>query len=258
MAEVKKKLPRLDEKVYKRIVSLNPVLIAIPGGPKERLSKGIIALKDAVNTGNEVVYALHESMVHLQKYKQGCPDGPAKFKDIFYSKYYVDDAALRIYPAGEHLAEFVIDFMGIDIIELQNVPDGKKKISKASRLGTYLQKEKQDHDITKLLQKLISNKNWKKAIEYRNKWVHDQPPLLEGMGIQYKRRNRWEKYSSTKYRLHFGGGDKPEYKIDELVETLIKATDAFWKLVSALAQMLFIRLGTIKESFEKKNLNRAT
>ncbi len=247
-AEIKSKLPVKIGEVYEQVIRLTPPFVALPGGPKERLSRAVVCLQDAAGMGQEVVYALSEALAHIAWYRDEHPAAPKQLEAVFFGKYYADDATLRLYAAGEDVAEFVIDFIGMDRRDLTNSKT-KKKESKASKLGAYLLRKKPKERITKLLQKLINNGDWKKAMDYRNTWVHAQPPTIEGTGIVYKRKLRWEK-QGCKYKLTFGGGDKPDYNLDELLEVFIRATHGFGELLADLSEMLFARLGEIKKRFE--------
>ena len=58
-------------------------------------------------------------------------------------------------------------------------------------VADYLEREMPNTKITKSMQDLMASKEWNSTIGYRNQWVHNQPPLIQGVGIVYERRNRW-------------------------------------------------------------------
>jgi hypothetical protein len=59
---------------------------------------------------------------------------------------------------------------------------------------------------------------WQRTIEYRDTWVHQQPPIVKGTGITYKRERRWKQSKTgNSYELGIGGGDEGEYSIDDLL-----------------------------------------
>ena len=90
--------------------------------------------------------------------------------------------------------------------------------------------ERPDDEISKSLQRLITSKDWNATIEYRNKWVHNQPPLISGVGIVYERRNRWI-VSDDAIAVTFGGGDKPHNSIEELLGSVQRSTLLFSEVV---------------------------
>ena len=77
---------------------------------------------------------------------------------------------------------------------------------------------------------------------YRNKWVHEQPPTVAGMGIVYKRGKRWKPLPNGGYTLGIGGGDEPEYSPEDLVgfikPVIFKFTDTFTSVVEFYTGLL--------------------
>jgi hypothetical protein len=61
--------------------------------------------------------------------------------------------------------------------------------------------------------------------------VHEQPPLVEGRGIVHERRKRWKVTDKGKF-LSFGGGDKPQYSIDDLISFVQPATFLFAEVLT--------------------------
>ena len=95
--------------------------------------------------------------------------------------------------------------------------------------------ERPDDEISKSLQRLITSKDWNATIEYRNKWVHNQPPLISGVGIVYERRNRWI-VSDDAIAVTSGGGDKPHHSIEELLGSVQRSTFLFSELVRVVVR----------------------
>ena len=80
-------------------------------------------------------------------------------------------------------------------------------------------------------------------MDYRNRWVHEQPPTVAGMGIVFNRGKRWDTLPDGKCCLTIkGGGDKPEYSVEDLVEfikpTTFKFTDTFISVVEFYMELL--------------------
>lgn len=103
-------------------------------------------------------------------------------------------------------------------------------------------REKQPtHAITQAIQKLWVQGRWKNTMDYRNTWVHNQPPLIEGLGIVYERKERWEKTEFGAI-LNFDEGDVPKYNVDSLIEMVSVSSHAFVTLLKELADIFFEEL----------------
>ena len=89
-------------------------------------------------------------------------------------------------------------------------------------------------------------KEWCATIKYRNRWVHEQPPTVKGLGIVYKRKKnetRWKPLSTGKgYTLEVVGGDVPEYSIEELIgfiqPAMFQFTDTLTSVVNFYMKLL--------------------
>lgn len=64
---------------------------------------------------------------------------------------------------------------------------------------------------------------WTEAMKYRSRLVHEQPPLVRGLGISHRRQRRWRKAANGGYYLPFGGGDPPEFNTAALISTCREA-----------------------------------
>ena len=74
------------------------------------------------------------------------------------------------------------------------------------------------------------------TIRYRDEWVHSQPWLVKGLGIVYKRGQRW-KLSANKNNYELGfGGDEPEYSLDDLLKFIQPALAKFTVTTDAVVQ----------------------
>ncbi|MBA7566838.1 hypothetical protein ES708_08536 [subsurface metagenome] len=119
----------------------------------------------------------------------------------------------------------------------------QNRISQQSVVGNFLREQKAHHPITEAVNKLVDLKEWCATINYRNRWVHEQPPTVKGLGIVYKRGRRWKPLLTGKgYTLGIGGGDKPEYSVDKLVKfiqpAMFKFTDTLASVVKFYASLL--------------------
>jgi hypothetical protein len=146
-------------------------------------------LHDALRSIEEATYAFHEILAQRKWYLEK-RETPNETSAIFFSKFYADDVALRLYSAGEHLANAIVLMLEISQHDLRRSRK-KNRIGLQVILGHYLINEQPNNPVTKAILKLVKAKEWLKTIKYRNDWVHNQPPTVEGLGIVYNRRNRW-------------------------------------------------------------------
>ena len=236
-AEITAKVPRAVE-IQSRLL-LPVVLIAMKAGPKKRLDIATVCLHDASEVACEVVYALDQAYASLVWFREVHPQAPLETEACIRGKFYADDAALRLYATAEHIANFIVAFLEIEKSTLG--PYEEKNASHAHVVGKYLMKEMPTHEISMAVKDLLTEKNWGKAMNYRNMWVHEQPPLIEGVGTVYERKGRWTK-TEHGYALGIGGGDKPQYTIDSLLEMVLSTSHALMKLLGTLTEILYARL----------------
>jgi len=151
---------------------------------------------------------------------------------VTLGKFYADDVALRLYAAGEHTANFIVHCVGITEPELQPLKARKNLVSQAGVVGIFMVKERKGHPITEAIKELLDGGIWKKVMDYRNTWVHAQPPLLEGLGIVYAResdaiRPAETTESGAAESFLTAGGDKPGMTVDDLIGQVSEASGRF-------------------------------
>lgn len=207
-----------------------PDSLSIPFSPQSYVPIASVCLREAADTLLNARYALSEVFAHRMWYLDKT-EPPDNISANSFGCYYADDAALRLYSAGEHLANGIIMMLEITDEDLKPYKvkgkQGKERISQQSVVGNYLRRQKVSHPITKAVTKLADSEDWQKTVDYRNRWVHEQPPTVKGLGPVYKRRIRWEPSPTGKGRKLRGGGDKPEYSIDELLGFIQRAMFQF-------------------------------
>ena len=217
-ARVEKELPNVLDV---RTASLNfqPDFISIGFPPDSSLPIAAVCLQDATAMLQEARYALLEALAHIAWHREK-RDPPNESDAVFFGKFYADDAALRIYAAGEHLANAIVNMLGInkEVNDFKKQKLAKKKNvqSKQAIVGNYLIENDPGHKVTKAILKLKNSDEWKKTRKYRDDWVHNKPPIIGGMGIEYERRNRLM-VGSGYIGISFGGGDIPQYSVDDLL-----------------------------------------
>jgi hypothetical protein len=239
IAEIEAKLPKVCFIQRKLLLPID--LLAIKLGPKSTVDISLVNLRDASEVACEVEYALYQALSYYVRL-----DGSnEQDRNLFFqrSKFYVDDAALRLYAAAEHIANFILNFLAIESDRLESYKDNRTSL--ASTIGNFLISEMPSHHVTKAVRDLASESNWQKTILYRNRWVHEQPPLPKEMGIAYKRKSRWQKTHDGNYALGIGLGDSADYTLDELIEMVLSAYSRFAVL---LEKMTNIALDFLKDN----------
>jgi hypothetical protein len=217
------------------------------------LGIALVCLRDAFYRLGNAKIALHNAYIQNIWYKNHAPDSPREVESIFFSKFYLDYVPLLLYAIQEDVAEFIISFLNemTDFQAWKKLPgtlvlfDKKRVESNAGRAGLYLKEKHQNQTITKIIIKLISNKYWKKSIKYRNTWVHQKPPIIEGLGIQHNRESRIIKENGKK-SFGFGGSTVPEYSIEELFEIIRKSIEAAALLMNDLITIIDDKAEEIK------------
>lgn len=203
------------------VLHISPEVVSISFPPESCVPVASVCLQDAYHTIAEARYAMHESLAHELWYRKRRKK-PYEIAAVYFAKYYLDDAALRIYSSGEHLANAILRMMEIARTDLRSYKNGKVSLQVAVK--KYLMAKNPEHPITQALDILVSSGEWNLARCYRNRLVHEQPPTVVGLGITHRREIRWIRSAEEKtWTLRFGGGDKPEYTVQQLQHTFRQA-----------------------------------
>jgi len=253
-ARIYPETPDLSE-LAEMVLSLTPDFLSSLFPHNSHVPLASICFNDALHTLQEASYALSEIFAHRIWYLEK-KDPPNEAAATFFGRFYAADAALRLYSSGE---QFLVDAIKemLEIGEKQLTPYkaeiknrykvngvSQRNISKLEILSDFLTSQASDYTFTNAITNLTSLKEWETTIEYRNRWVHEQPPTVKGLGIVYKRGKRWKLSSKGEYTLGIGGGDKPEYSVEDLVgfikpslfqytETLISVVKFYVELLEA-------------------------
>ncbi|MEZ4868338.1 MAG: hypothetical protein R3C14_43825 [Caldilineaceae bacterium] len=252
LEEINTSLPTLDDRF----------LIATSRGPSidindlikgESLGVALVCLEDAGERFNLVRFSLYEALACLTWYRNESPKAPLEGEAVLTGKFYADYAALLLYAMGEDIAAFIINFLGVDA-QLKNYlqdnePRLKRKnvFSTAAKVGIFMTSQYPNAPITESILALNKDQSWQKAISYRNAWVHEKPPIIHGLGIQYDRRSRVSKDGKS---ISFGGGSEHKYTVDELLRIAISATEASAKTLSALLDIVIKRREGLGEKLD--------
>lgn len=212
------------------------------------LGTSLACLSDAGYRLQEMRLGLHESYACLAWYREEAPQH-TEFEAVLTSKFYVDHIALLLYAAAEDIAAFVVSFLECenDFINFAQGMRNTKVTSNAAKVGMFMSKRFAGHDITNIILTLHQTPQWDQALEYRNRWVHEQPPLVDGLGIQF---NRVSRISPDGTSISFGGGALPEYTVDQLLEIMHQATIAVASCFSRLLDIVIQRREALGEHFE--------
>lgn len=217
-ARVEKELPNVID-VRTASLHLLPDFISMGFPVGSTIPIASVCLQDATSVLQEARYALFEASAHLVWHREKSEPANEKLA-VFFGRFYADDAALRIYATGEHLANAIINMLQIkkELSDFKRLKPAKSKnvVSQQAIVGNYLVVSDPQHEITKVILRLKESEEWKKTRKYRDDWVHGKPPIISGRGIEYERRNRLI-VSSGSIGVSVGGGDEARYSVEDLV-----------------------------------------
>jgi hypothetical protein len=174
-------------------------------------------------------------------YREKSPNKPNEPAAVFTSRFYATAAASCLYASAERLADALIAMFGIDSSRLPT-----SAVSRQAKVAEYLRTEKPGDPITAAVQSLGTSPDWKESRQLRDRWVHEQPLIIGGGGIQYRRRQQWirriEESGGAFDVLDFVGGDEPDYSIDEMVSIVEGALKVFVCLLELVVKSYEQRL----------------
>jgi hypothetical protein len=225
--QIEQRLPGLQE-LQRVTVRFAPGFVAIGCRPDSGLPVAGVCLDDAVRAISWTRFALMEARCYLVWYRDR-HHPPRLIEAAAFARFYADDAALRLYSAGEHLANAILNILSIDSATFN--PSKKQFTSIQGRLARHLKAKFPGQPITESVLSLSKDREWLRAVNYRNKWVHQQPPTMADLGMVYERRNPWTGEPGGPRVLPIGGGDKPSTTIDSLLVTLEAANSRFVKVL---------------------------
>lgn len=228
LQEIGAKLP--DIRPLFKIRSWTPSITSLTcmwtGDVSSALPLAGVCLNDSLSGIMEARCALHEAFACLMWYREKSPSKPNEPAAVFTSRFYATAAASCLYASGERLADTLMAMFGIDPSKLPT-----SAVSRQAKVAQYLRTEKPGDPITAAVQSLGTSPDWMKSRELRDRWVHEQPPIIAGLGIQYRRRQQWIRRIDERGEafdlLDFGGGDEPDYSIDEMLSIVHGALRAF-------------------------------
>jgi hypothetical protein len=210
------------------ILMMSPDSISTNFPPESNVPLTAACLNEINTLLAEARYALGEFYFHLIWYREKCPNKPNEQAAVFFGRFYAIDVASRLYAAGEQLAEAIIYML--EIPDARIAPYRQNRTSLQSIVARFMLTEMPGHAITTAIKELGTLDEWSKTMNYRGKWVHEQPPTVAGLGPVFKKEKRWKKIEEAgmvRYELSVGDGDEPEYRVDELANFLEPALSKF-------------------------------
>ena len=242
------------EEIGSKIPKLSPQILLALSGPGSHIQdmrtgghvgEALVALTDAANRFMNTTLALSEGYACVTWYRELSEKAPDTRAAAHTGKFYADCAALQLYAAAEDIAAFIIFFgdaesdfkLYLADPNIQKLMETLKISSSAAKVGLYMKEKHPKDEITSLVLALNDDQAWKKIMSYRNTWTHRQPPLVEGLGIQYKRESPIMRTDQGAF-MPIGGGDKPEYCIHELLDLVLQAFVAFETLFLELVEIV--------------------
>lgn len=219
---------------------LDPGLLSSAFPHESRVPVACVCFSDVFQTLSAVRYALHEFHAHGRWYRER--NVPNETAAVFFERFYLEDAAFRLYSGGEDLASALQAMLEVQDATLAR--HREKRSSLQAQVGTYLIKERPDDTVTAAVKSLVAAPAWGEAMRFRNEVVHEQAPSMEGFGITYERRQRWEP-TTDGFVLRVGGGDPPRWTSSALATTMHAATRALVTLtIASVARYREILSGT--------------
>lgn len=214
---------------------------------KTNLHISLVCLYDAFRRLEMTVTALYRSyegyVWHKEESKQSVD--LKEFWAVREGKFYADYIVLLLYATAEDFAAFILHFLEIED-EFNNwlkEDSTKKKLEKKgisslqAQVGVFMAENYKAHKITQSILSLRDDEFWNKAMNYRNTWVHEKPPIIEGLGYEYNRGTRL-KIDEGYRSFPIGLGSPTDFKVEELIEVANKATEICAKAASELLEVL--------------------
>ena len=178
MEQIQAGLPRsLD------LQNLNPSLVnpLVALGSEQKKIRAHVRLSQGWHLLNEARSALIESEACKVFYEE-CKPNPVEA--IYRCRFYLDDAALRLYSSCEHLLRCVTFYWGLSLPKSRD--SLLVRVITAAQQSSLLQVS---GDVATSLQRLTGD--WEECKKYRDDWVHNERPGVDGLDweVSFKRWN---------------------------------------------------------------------
>ncbi len=222
-----------------------------------KLGISLVCLRDAYFRLDTSKISLHSAYVQNIYYEKYHDDESSELAAIRFAKHHLDFIPLNLYAFQEDIAEFLIKYNELDDEfgkwkkdpKTELLFEKKRVVSNAAKVGLFLKEKHATSPFTAIISKLVMSNHWKKTIKYRNSWVHEKPPIIEGLGIQHNRESRI-KAEDKRRSFGFGGESKPDYTVQELFEICTKAIELGIKVVNEIISIVDADEPKIKEKIK--------
>jgi hypothetical protein len=114
-----------------------------------------------------------------------------KSSALWFQRYYLDDAALRLYSSCSHILKAIKLYWGLEF--------GKKRRGQTPVIETReaLQKKLPRSRVVIALRAIESSVDWAQCASYRNRWVHEDRPAV--VGLEATSRSTWTRIQGTDF-----------------------------------------------------------
>lgn len=174
-------------------------------GKEERIRDVQIRLENGQHLLNESRYALMEAEAHglwYEKYR----DPPNRVTALFFRRFYLDDASLRLYSSGEYLFKAVRSFWSI--------PENSKGRYLLERVISGARQTSPTPPFVPALERIDNDQAWKENARHRSDWVHNKLHRIEGLDTA-------KRITVTPFRSHEAAG----FTIGQLPVSLVRIED---------------------------------
>jgi hypothetical protein len=211
--------PIYTQELTETISFFNPEAISQHLAPNNKVAIGVVCVNDAYDYLKEAWWLLHNAFC-FHAYIKDLQEN----KCFFIPRIYTDDTCLRLYSSAEHLASTIVAILEID---RKRLPSGRQK-ALAMRLGDYFLTEHPDHKLSVSTRKLISSKQWKTVMKWRNNWAHNKR-IIPTESPEYKRHNLWTKKDKTIFEMFIGPKRQTasDYDLAAILQTTLTALNTY-------------------------------
>jgi hypothetical protein len=137
----------------------------------------------------------------------------SKISALWFQRYYLDDAALRLYSSCSHIHKAIKLYWGLDLGK------GHRGQIPVRETREAVQKRLPRSRVVKALQAIECSGNWALCASYRNKWVHENRPAV--VGLEATRRLTWTRIKGADYEGYdFGYTQLSEVSLERFSDSL--------------------------------------
>lgn len=242
--EIDNKLPSLDTKRIGIATRPNLDINIIDLLNITTVGSGLVACNDAMQRWTQARLALREAYACEYWYSSEGTE-PNELIQVLSTRFYLDYIPLLLYSSVEDIADCIQNVW--DITPLKDISG---KSSRAIQIGKSLMRDDPQGQLAKAVSPFSDNDYWKFTTYYRNQWVHEQPPLITGLGIQIRRDEASPPKDNPTNSMYFGGGSQPQYSISELFEKNLGALLLTKTLIDTITELIIAERESLGTKFD--------